>query len=85
MHLHSNEESLFKVEPSKIFPREYGGDAGPVQGLIDDLEKRVVAFNDFFIEDEMYGVDESKRIGQQTKYFENFPGINGSFRQLTID
>lgn len=80
-----DEKSLFKVVPRKVLPEEYGGEALPVQGLIDDLEKRMVAFNDYFIEDEKYGVDESKRIGQQTKYFENFPGINGSFRQLTID
>lgn len=77
-------EALYKVVPRKLLPEEYGGEAGPIQAIIDDLEKRVLAFHDYFVEDEKFGVDEKKRVGKP-KNPDSLFGIEGSFRQLTID
>jgi hypothetical protein len=77
-------ESLFKVVPKKIMPAEYGGEAGPIQDIIDDVEKRLVDFRDFFIDDEKLGVNEKKRVGRP-KNAESIYGIEGTFRQLAID
>lgn len=77
-------DSLYKVVPKKLLPAEYGGDAGPIQSIIDDLEKRVIAFRDYYVEDEKFGVDEKKRVGKP-KNNESLFGIEGSFRKLAID
>lgn len=63
---------------------EYGGEAGTIQELTDDLEKRLLAKRDFFIEDDKFGVDEKKRV-TKTKYDEYIFGLEGSFRQLSFD
>lgn len=77
-------DALFKVIPRKLLPKEYGGDAGPIQELVDNLEKMLIENREFFIEDDKYGVDEKKRIGKP-KNSETLFGIDGTFRQLAID
>lgn len=77
-------EALYKVVPRKLLPAEYGGEAGSIQDLINNMEKQLVAKRDFFIEDEKYGVDEKKRVGKP-KNADNLFGLDGSFRQLAID
>jgi hypothetical protein len=77
-------EALYKVVPRKLLPKEYGGDAGPIQDIINDMEKRMIAKRDFFLEDENYGVDEKKRVGRP-KNADNLFGLDGTFRQLAID
>lgn len=77
-------EALYKVVPRKLLPKEYGGDAGTIQELINQTEKKLIAYRDYFIEDENYGVDEKKRIGRP-KNSDSLFGLDGSFRQLAID
>lgn len=77
-------EALYEVVPRKVLPKEYGGEAGTIQEIIDNLEKTLVEHRDFFIEDEQYGVDEKRRVGRP-KNSESLFGVDGSFRQLTID
>ncbi|KAJ6643326.1 Alpha-tocopherol transfer protein-like [Pseudolycoriella hygida] len=77
-------DALYKVVPRKLLPKEYGGEAGPIQDIIDNLEKTLVENRNFFIEDEDYGVDEKKRVGKP-KNSESLFGVDGSFRQLSID
>ncbi len=77
-------DALYKVVPRKLLPNEYGGEAGTIQEITDNLEKSLLAHREFFIEDENYGVDEKKRIGRP-KNSESLFGVDGTFRQLTID
>jgi len=84
MHVHNDMESLYKVVPRRLLPKEYGGEAGTIQELTEDLEKRLLAKRDFFLEDEKFGVDEKKRV-TKTKYDEYIFGLEGSFRQLNFD
>jgi hypothetical protein len=77
-------DALYKIVPRKLLPKEYGGEAGPIQDIINDMEKRLVAKRDFFLEDENFGVDEKKRVGRP-KNADNLFGLEGSFRQLAID
>jgi hypothetical protein len=48
------------------------------------MEKQLVDNQDFFVEDENYGVDEKKRDGKPQNS-ENLFGLDGSFRQLVFD
>lgn len=77
-------DALYKVVPRKLMPKEYGGEAGSIQDLIDENERRLVAFRDFFLEDDQFGVDEKKRIGKP-KNSDSLFGLDGTFRQLAID
>lgn len=77
-------DALYKEVPRKLLPNEYGGEAGTIQELINSLEKTLVENREFFIEDDNYGVDEKRRVGRP-KNSENLFGLEGSFRQLTID
>lgn len=77
-------DALYKIVPRKLLPKEYGGEAGPIQDIINDMETRLVAKRDFFLEDENFGVDEKKRVGRP-KNADNLFGLEGSFRQLAID
>lgn len=66
-------------------PSEYGGDAGSVQSLIENWEKKIHANRQYFLdESNLYGVDEKKRIGQPKNPSSLF-GMDGTFRQLQFD
>lgn len=77
-------EALYKVVPRKLMPKEYGGEAGSIQDIINETEKQLLAYRDFFIEDDKYGVDEKKRVGKP-KNSDSLFGLDGTFRQLAID
>ena len=58
-------ESLYKQVPKRLLPSEYGGEAGPLQNIINDWEKKIISYRQYFEEQDTYGVDEKKiiRIG----------------------
>lgn len=67
-----------------MMPTEYEGSAGSIQSLTDEWEKKILAYRDYFLEEENYGVDEKKRIGRP-KNPESLFGMDGTFRQLQFD
>lgn len=75
---------MYKVVPQHILPEEYGGDAGPVQNLIDNQVKYILDNEEYFKEQQTLGSDEKKRPGKP-KTVETVFGLEGSFRQLEFD
>lgn len=66
-------------------PFEYGGDAGPVQDIIDEWEQKLLSYRQYFQEDEeQFGVDERKRVGSSTSSDSLF-GVDGSYSHLEVD
>ncbi|XP_066978646.1 alpha-tocopherol transfer protein-like isoform X10 [Macrobrachium rosenbergii] len=85
IHIHGSDlESLYKEVPRECLPVEYGGTNGTIEEIKDYWLKRVDARRDWLLEDEKYGVDESKRPGKPKTTVDLF-GIEGSFRKLNID
>ncbi|KAK4879908.1 hypothetical protein RN001_008054 [Aquatica leii] len=86
MKIHSSLclEDLHKVLPKFILPKEFGGEAGTVQELKDKWRKKIESNREWFLNDEKYRSDESKRIGKPKKISDVF-GIEGSFRKLEFD
>ncbi|XP_068204368.1 retinol-binding protein pinta-like isoform X4 [Palaemon carinicauda] len=85
VHIHGSDlESLYKQVPKECLPVEYGGTNGTIEEIKDYWLKRVDARRDWLLEDEKYGVDESKRPGKPKTTADLF-GIEGSFRKLNID
>ncbi|XP_018568173.1 alpha-tocopherol transfer protein-like [Anoplophora glabripennis] len=84
IHVHSDLESLHKFIPKDILPEEYGGTAGKLQDFHDQWIEKLKEYTPWFKEQEEIKADESKRPGKPTNYEDLF-GLDGSFRQLTID
>jgi hypothetical protein len=84
-HLHADFESLYKEVPKRLLPEEYGGEAGPIDVLIQEWKKKVEARRDWLLESEKYRSDEKKRPGGRPKTHEDLFGLEGSFRQLNVD
>ncbi|RZB38689.1 CRAL TRIO domain containing protein [Asbolus verrucosus] len=84
IHIHADLESLYKFVPKEILPEEYGGTAGKMADFSDQWLKKLAEYTSWFKEQENIKADESKRPGKPTNYEDLF-GLDGSFRQLTID
>lgn len=87
LFVHGNDmESLYRVIPRRLMPLEYGGEAGPIQDIIDEWEKKILSFRQYFQEDEeQFGVDERLREGT-SKNAESLFGIEGGcLGNLRID
>jgi len=82
--VHNTFDSLHKMIPKDVLPVEYGGTAGKLQDFHDDWMKTLEANVDWFKAQEAIKADESKRPGKPTNYDDLF-GVDGSFRQLSID
>lgn len=64
-------------------PIEYDGEAGSLQSLIDEWEKKILSYRNYFLDDtDKFGVDEKKRIGPASN---PLFGIEGSFKRLQFD
>uniref|UniRef100_A0A1I8M7Z0 Uncharacterized protein n=2 Tax=Musca domestica TaxID=7370 RepID=A0A1I8M7Z0_MUSDO len=83
-YVHKSMEDLYKVIPKEYLPVEYGGTNGTISELIEQTEKDLLALNDYFAEEDQYGVDENLRPGKKVDMDSLF-GIEGSFRKLDID
>lgn len=85
LYVHGSDlESLYKHVPRRLLPQEYGGEAGPIQNIIDYWEQKIIAYRDYFLEEDQYGTDEKKRPGRP-KNAETLFGVEGSFRKLEVD
>lgn len=77
-------EELYKVVPRSCLPKEYGGEAGTIAEIAAEWKKKVESYRDWFLEDEKYCSNEKKRPGKPKTSDELF-GLEGSFRQLSVD
>ncbi|XP_055703505.1 retinol-binding protein pinta-like [Phlebotomus papatasi] len=80
--VHGSLEDLHKHIPKALLPTEYGGDAGPVQQIIDDWTDKLLERRDWFLEDDKFKSDERKRVGK-AKNADIL--MQGSFRTLEFD
>ncbi|XP_015184477.1 PREDICTED: alpha-tocopherol transfer protein-like [Polistes dominula] len=81
---HSKMETLYEYVPREILPTEYGGDAGPIQPMHDAWVKKLEEYRPWFAAQESVIANEALRPGKPKTHDDIF-GIDGSFRQLTID
>lgn len=79
-----NMKSLYEHVPQRIFPEEYGGDAGKMEVLWDRWIKKYESYNEWFAEHEKLKSDESKRRGGKINSGDIF-GFEGAFRKLEVD
>lgn len=81
--MHSSLDSLYSMVPRKMMPTEYDGEAGSLQSLLDEWEKKLVSYRDYFLDDNLkYRVDERKRVGASKN---PLLGMDGTFKQLQFD
>lgn len=75
-------KELHRYVPLSILPKEYGGEAC-LREQLDYWKQKMEDNKDWFVEDAVFGTDESKRI--RTEFDEEIFGVDGSFRRLEID
>uniref|UniRef100_A0A1B0FLE9 CRAL-TRIO domain-containing protein n=1 Tax=Glossina morsitans morsitans TaxID=37546 RepID=A0A1B0FLE9_GLOMM len=82
---HNNKlESLTQHVPLKYLPKEYGGENGSIPEIIDEWDKKLDQYRDYFKKSVEWGTDEKLRIGK-IKDYDNMFGIEGSFKKLEVD
>lgn len=84
LRIHTNMETLYEYVPKSILPTEYGGDGGSIESMIGPWKKRIESYKEYFKDDEQYCSIESKRPGKPKTQQDLF-GLEGSFRQLSVD
>ncbi|XP_076181488.1 alpha-tocopherol transfer protein-like [Ptiloglossa arizonensis] len=82
--MHSDLKTLYEYIPREILPTEYGGDAGPIQAIHETWIQKLEEYRPWFLEQESVKTNESLRPGKPKTQDDLF-GLDGSFRQLTID
>ncbi|CAG9861687.1 unnamed protein product [Phyllotreta striolata] len=84
IHVHSNIATLYDFIPKDVLPEEYGGTAGKLQTFHDQWMEKLKEYTPWFKQQESLKADESRRPGKPKNYEDLF-GLDGSFRQLSID
>lgn len=83
--MHDSLDSLHKHLDRALLPAEYGGDAGTTTQLAASLNAQLVGRRDWFLDDDRFHTEESKRPGGKQKNAETLFGTVGSFRTLEFD
>ncbi|XP_046998279.1 uncharacterized protein LOC124613608 [Schistocerca americana] len=87
VHIHlPGSETLFEHVPKSCLPNEMGGTAGPAQEMMDAVINSMVDLREWFIEEDRYIADESKR-SPDNSYKNDYDlfGMDGSFKKLQLD
>ncbi|KAL9919146.1 alpha-tocopherol transfer protein-like [Glossina fuscipes fuscipes] len=81
---HSSLESLCQVVPLKYLPKDIGGENGSIAEIIDEWDKKLDKYQDYFSKRTQWGVDEKLRLGEAKDYNSMF-GVEGSFKKIEVD
>ncbi|XP_052751970.1 alpha-tocopherol transfer protein-like [Galleria mellonella] len=82
--IHKDIKDLYKYVPQDMLPVEYGGTCGTMNEIHEQWINKLKEYRDWFAAQESVKANEALRPGRPTNYDELF-GIDGSFRQLSID
>ncbi|GLV36762.1 uncharacterized protein CBL_02403 [Carabus blaptoides fortunei] len=83
VYIHNDLESLHKYVPKNVLAQEYGGTAGSLADIYGEWRQFVESNNDWVKVRQDIKSNENLRIG--TTDYSNIYGVEGSFRQLTVD
>ncbi|KAK5638183.1 hypothetical protein RI129_012478 [Pyrocoelia pectoralis] len=85
LHFHTESiRSLYQYIPIECLPSNYGGSQPSLNELHESKINTLMAYADYFTEDDSYIADETKRVGKPALLSEIF-GVEGSFKKLDID
>lgn len=84
LYVHGKIDSLFEHIPLKYLPKEYGGENGSIDEIIEQTGKKLDEYSDYFKDNANYGTDEKLRPGKPIDFDDLF-GTEGSFRKLEVD
>lgn len=84
IHIHSSLDDLYKFVPKEMLPSEYGGNAGSIKDLNQQWRNKMRDYTQWFKDQEASKANESLRPGGARAADDLF-GVDGSFRQLSID
>ncbi|CAH1640962.1 unnamed protein product [Spodoptera littoralis] len=85
IHMHKNLDTLYDFVPKDVLPVEYGGPAKSLQIISDEWRDALTSkdFMEYFAE--MYEAKTDEACRQSDKFTEQYIGMPGSFRALSVD
>ncbi|KAH9636998.1 hypothetical protein HF086_016280 [Spodoptera exigua] len=85
IHMHKNLDTFYEFVPKDILPVEYGGSERPLQIISDEWRDALTSkeFMEYFAE--MYEAKTDESCRQSDKFTEQYIGMPGSFRALSVD
>lgn len=78
-------EDLFEYLPVKYLPREYGGENGCLERLLNEYNLVWDEYREYFKNSAGYGTDEHLRLGESLWADVAEFGAGGTFRRLEVD
>ncbi|KAB0791781.1 hypothetical protein PPYR_03698 [Photinus pyralis] len=85
LHFHTDSiKSMYQYVPIDCLPSDYGGSQPSVKQLHEDWIRRLHDYADYFVKEDSYIADDSKRVGKPANLSDIF-GVEGSFKKLDID
>ncbi|KAL0839565.1 hypothetical protein ABMA28_016258 [Loxostege sticticalis] len=78
-------DTLEQYLPRAALPKEAGGEYKDVETLRDEMWNKLKANTQFFKEESLKRVDETKRLNGPNTISTFFPSMDGSFKNLSID
>lgn len=81
---HSNIDSLYEYIPKKLLPKEYGGEVGSIDEIMDHWQKKLMEHREYLLEEGSFGTDENKR-SVHSDLAQSIYGLQGTFKQLEFD
>lgn len=80
-----NSTTLYDDIPQELLPEEYGGECGTIEEIKRHWIKRIEAKRDWFLDDERWAVNESRRPSTNDDRIKQVIDMPGSFRSLALD
>ncbi|XP_046738739.1 retinol-binding protein pinta-like [Diprion similis] len=84
VHQKGSYESLHRIIPKSILPKNYGGDEPSIEYFAELWRQKVDEKRDWFLEQDKIVVNEALRPGPPVNADDLF-GFSGSFRKLDVD
>lgn len=83
IHIHENISSLHEVIPKRVLPSDLGGTEKPLAEIYANWRKFYESHNAWFLEEQTKKSNEKLRPGRPID--SSMFGLDGSFRQLSLD
>ncbi|KAK5646166.1 hypothetical protein RI129_004630 [Pyrocoelia pectoralis] len=84
LYSENNMDKFYQQVSKYLQPKDFGGENGSLKELTEFWKQKVESYRNWFLEDSRYGTREELRVGIP-KTSANMFGVEGTFRQLTVD
>ncbi|KAJ0173136.1 hypothetical protein K1T71_011312 [Dendrolimus kikuchii] len=85
VHVHNSNETLYEHVPRELLPTDYGGEEKQYKEICDDWTKELSTEKNVKFFEEMKNARTNETLRRAINFNENYIGMAGTFRNLTVD